>query len=395
VSFKQLLALFPEKHQHRRDIPGQAVANRLEIHPLALRLLPAAKTIYFALEGTPKADAILSRIIATGERASVFDVPSVTLWRDPGLKQVAQTFLRGLGRTKPLVVIVVDADYRENDRVMRQALLLRETLRSYGTNTCVAAPPADLDAEDALLYKGVDDFLAAGGKLEALVVLEREAPFSLALYAQDDGTISGSPLSLAPLLGCRRSADRVVEKLKQLLETGFVSADRSLELVRDEWTGAFKWKGARDDWPTFAIDAERRYADRLVSLREFADSARPSGLTIAETWALEVVRVFHDAGQSRRWAEQPPDREPRRLIYEEAVAATARRLGKKEKTVRDDPEIARAFALGVMIRDFGILMLADLAPVPEIADWLGVSRSTVHNVIKAAMEDRSTSRQSS
>lgn len=187
------------EHEHRRRARGQHVANRFDVHPWALERLRGAELVYLVLEGTPKADAVLTQILADDLNASVCDVPSVTLWKDPGLGRIAERFFRG-----KRIVIVVDADYHENSRVVRQALMLRTRLdHDYGIS-CVAAPPDHRDENGKLRYKGVDDFLFAGGKLHELVVFDRTAPFSFALFASKNGTIRGSVVGLARLLRCRR-----------------------------------------------------------------------------------------------------------------------------------------------------------------------------------------------
>jgi hypothetical protein len=253
-------------HTHRRNVAGQHVANRLDIHPQALERLRDAARVYLVLEGTPKADAVLSRIISTGEAASVLDVPSVTLWRAPELKRVCEEGLRGKD-----VVVVCDADWQENERVVRQALLLRERLRSHGVRSCVAAPPAHGDQAGALLYKGVDDFLAAGGGLDQLVVLDREAPrFPFALYVSREGRIRSTAVGLSPLLRVGKKAERVVEVLQDYMSQGFIAADRSLELDVDSWSGSLGWRGGREEWPTFTVRSDFRYTERLLPLADYA-----------------------------------------------------------------------------------------------------------------------------
>jgi hypothetical protein len=59
---------------------GSKYAKRIDMHPLAVGLLRDAKRIYFGLEGCIKADAMLSAILRSREKASVLSVPSVTLW---------------------------------------------------------------------------------------------------------------------------------------------------------------------------------------------------------------------------------------------------------------------------------------------------------------------------
>lgn len=113
-------------HFHTRPMRGEHVADRLDIHPWALERLHRAERVYFVIEGALKADAILSRIVANNDSASVFDVPSVTLWHAPELRDFAREHLQD-----KLVVVVPDADWRQNVRVVTQALLCREFCSRY------------------------------------------------------------------------------------------------------------------------------------------------------------------------------------------------------------------------------------------------------------------------
>jgi hypothetical protein len=132
---------------------------RIDLHPLARRLLPDAEIVFFVLEGTPKTDAVIS----AGEVA--FGVPSVTCWDPDELSTFADRSLRG-----KKVFVVPDADWSTKPQVERQALRVRTLLRRRGIDAYVCAPP---------FYKGVDDHLGAGGVVQDLVVGGREAPMDL------------------------------------------------------------------------------------------------------------------------------------------------------------------------------------------------------------------------
>jgi hypothetical protein len=310
------------EHKHRRDASGQNVANRIDAHPWALDRLPTAERIYFALEGTPKADAILTRIIATGEPASVFNVPSVTLWKAPELKRFAKQSLVGSPLSQPLVVIVVDADHHENPRVVRQALLLRERLDRYGVRACIAAPPDDRDAGGELLYKGVDDFLAKGGDLDELRVMDRKADFSLALHASEDGTIRRSAVGLAPILldGVRKDPERVRDVLQAYANAGLISIEGSLDLELDDWSGGLVWR----ERPTFIVRPDRRYKQRILRLGDYWSA----GWRIVDIVWSEAQRAA--AGESigaEHWAE--------------GIDKAAKWFGLASKTVRDDELVQR------------------------------------------------------
>jgi hypothetical protein len=289
------------RHTHSYPVAGQHVADRLDIHPWALGRLEGAELVFFALEGTLKADSILSRIIASDAEASVFDTISVTTWPPGELRRVARAHLRG-----KLVVVVPDADWVANRNVIWQALMCREFLRACGVAACVAAPPVPakmLEDANAFLhrkkyechckghgrrgvvgadglcglcggyFKGVDDFLAHGGGLEDLVVVEREAPdHLLALYADKDGVIRGSVWTLAPLLGVRNDAGAVLEKLRFLIEAGALKPSRELRLDI-KCSGLDDWAGKAKDWPTFSVREDLRYRQRFVPLGEYQPKA--------------------------------------------------------------------------------------------------------------------------
>lgn len=147
-------------HPHRRSVTDRrlSVARRLDIHPMAQPLLDTADTVYFGLEGCLKADAILSR------GAAVVSVPSVTLWRTPELDEFAENYLAGRR-----VVVVFDADWATNPKVKLQALLARKYLldEAGAAEVLLTAPPTEPHNEKGdPLYKGVDDFLAAGIELD-------------------------------------------------------------------------------------------------------------------------------------------------------------------------------------------------------------------------------------
>jgi hypothetical protein len=94
-------------HRHTRKVKDKDnnYAKRLDIHPMALERLEAAEIVFFGIEGCLKADAILSAIIREGWNASVFSVPSVSLWNADELKEFATEYLQ-----RKVVIIVPDAD---------------------------------------------------------------------------------------------------------------------------------------------------------------------------------------------------------------------------------------------------------------------------------------------
>lgn len=173
------------EHAHQHDAEaakylfsqGKGLAAHLDIHPWALARLPKARRVYWSMEGCPKADAILTAILKTGEASSVISSASVTLWDAAELEWFVLRWLLSDGyggAGDPQVVLVPDDDYHTNEAVIRQALILRTALREMGlSDVVIAAPPP------AQGRKGVDEYLAQGGTLGGLRRFEREAPGAL------------------------------------------------------------------------------------------------------------------------------------------------------------------------------------------------------------------------
>lgn len=324
---------------------------------------------------TPKNDAVLTEILRTNAEATVFNAPSVTLWNAPELPVFAELFLDGGmqllgGGEKPLVPIVCDADHHTNQMVVRHALFCRETLRGYGVTCCIVAPPDDRDDQDELRYKGVDDFLAEGGKLDDLVVFDREAGFSLALHADEDGTIKGTISGLARVLGVRRDAERVVETLRNHINQGFVTADRKLVLARDEWTGGLGWEGKPADWPKFTIREDLRHTTRFVRLGDY--EPQPA--------AQSLVDLFDEAREQAKLTGVGI-----KEAVETAIRETARRHGTTEGNVRRKTADYRE---GLSAARDEIVVFARMLGIPrdEIAALAGVSEKTVSRIEKSQDE---------
>lgn len=261
--------------------------SRIDLHPWALEMLPHAERVFFVLEGTLKNDAVLS----AGE--AVFSVPSVTLWDSRELSRFAETFL--VGKT---VIVVPDADWFLNPAVDRQALYVRETLRSVaGLQAHIAAPPIE-GLEHGI--KGVDDFLGiGGGTIPQLVVRGREAPMwgsggvkrpggsgiffwgsiqaypdtalkalkGLSLHADADGRVRAPMATLARIMGTRKG--RLLDMLRRYTENpvGWAAfeIEGSLEVaemrVRDRknsrWLRLYDWAQK----PTIIVRPEYRSSE--------------------------------------------------------------------------------------------------------------------------------------
>jgi len=166
------------EHEHQKDARYMGMADvedkRIDMHPWAADLLPDAQRFYFSIEGSFKGDAILTSILETGEAATVFSVPSVTMWRADELEAFAEKYMRDAE-----VIIVPDSDWFTNPLVSLQAFACREWLRRLDIRAHVAAAmpePRRCRLHGSLRggKRGVDDFLADGLGLGDLVVLQRE-----------------------------------------------------------------------------------------------------------------------------------------------------------------------------------------------------------------------------
>ena len=120
------------------------------------------KVVFFVIEGVIKADAVLTYILKHDLKASVFDVPAVWQWDARELAEFARPTC-----SASEVCIVADADgYRNLRGVMTPARLCQMKLKELGIFVYIALPPARTRRK----YKGVDDFLAGGGRLEDLEI---------------------------------------------------------------------------------------------------------------------------------------------------------------------------------------------------------------------------------
>jgi hypothetical protein len=117
--------------------------------------------VFFAIEGCPKSDAMLS------DGAAVFNVPSVGQWNCEELPDFVEEYL-----TDKTVIIVNDHDWETKPEVITQARMCQIVLERLGVPvTHVAAPPATYNG---LETKGYDDLQGAGGHLEDLLVIDSD-----------------------------------------------------------------------------------------------------------------------------------------------------------------------------------------------------------------------------
>jgi hypothetical protein len=161
-------------HTHARRAkdtdPTFRYGKRLDIHPLALRLLPKAEYVFFGIEGEIKADSMLSHILEHRLPASVFSVPSVASWDAPELPLFAETHLQN-----KTVIILADSDAGDASKdVMWQGRRAEIFFQSVlDLDAVLALPPPEFDGVPT---KGIDDHHAAGGSLLDVLVQVVEAP---------------------------------------------------------------------------------------------------------------------------------------------------------------------------------------------------------------------------
>jgi len=150
---------------------GKGHAERIDIHPDGDELFDDPDRVFFAIEGTIKSDAIFSQ----GE--AVFSVPACWQWLTPEMGE----FLDRYDLHDKPVIVVPDADWRQNLHVISAAIQCRAHLEGWGLKRVyIAAPPTGSDGKPLAgpygPMKGVDDFLGAGHSLDEMEVIGRELP---------------------------------------------------------------------------------------------------------------------------------------------------------------------------------------------------------------------------
>lgn len=276
-------------HFHQRyakyNFPsGPDLAKRFDMHTLAAPLFMKARYAFFVIEGSIKADAVLSA------GAAVLSVPSVTLWDAKELYVVSERYLKGR-----LVIIVPDADWNRNDLVNTQARLCQSHLARLGILAHVVAPPINAWLEDHNL-KAVDDHLAAGKTLGELEVIDRdpspnirrfvrdhttrldqmrrdiEAIETLSIHADDVGRLCPTVSAIARMMNTSRG--RVADALDHLEEMGAIARERGEFETRRQWIprkGGKGHYGHQLEWkkpPTITIIPELRATSRQFSLED-------------------------------------------------------------------------------------------------------------------------------
>ena len=266
-------------HLQRAKDHDHGYATRLDVHPIAAKLFGDAEVVFFGIEGCIKADAMLTYILNNDLKASVVSVPAIGNWNAPELPEFAALHL--YGRT---VYIVADADAYQNDSVMEQARLLQTRLRRLGVDDVhIALPPARTRRR----YKGVDDFLVGGGRLEDLGVIDRDPSpaldefvrlherrgdqgrrlsdvlYALSMHAGPDGRSRSSLRSQARVVGT--NVERFRRGLEDLKELGAVKVEGDLSTRKEIWVNRYFGFEYVEDWetrPTIVVAPELRAFDQ-------------------------------------------------------------------------------------------------------------------------------------
>ena len=256
---------------------------------------------------------------------------------------------------------------------------------------CVAAPPAPASrpkcecGTDARLerssgccalcagyFKGVDDYLVAGGELNDLAVLDRRAPlgFPLALYSGPNGEVGKKSIrALAKLMQVAKNGDRVRRALAEMIDLGQVIADRDLDLAADEWTGELgEWHGPASAWPAFTITPVWRYRERELRLGDYW-TVPPCSM---REWAVETS--YFEMGES---LEEAVDG------WYASVASARRQFPHLSQLIAARHATTEALILALAAR--GRSPQEIVATLPTVTGWcppLPVSVSTVRRVIQ-------------
>lgn len=142
----------PGKNDRSKYLFPAAGAKMVDIHPMARGgLKKSRQPVYFCLEGSINADAVLSH------GGLAFSVPGVTMW----LAQNLGDFLPYLRDRE--VYVVTDSDLF-NPMVLHQAMMCVEHLQRRSIDAIHASPVPDKSDPK----RGVGDMLAAGDSLEDL-----------------------------------------------------------------------------------------------------------------------------------------------------------------------------------------------------------------------------------
>jgi hypothetical protein len=296
-SFPDIYALHAwSKDVKDRDKP---LAMRLDVEPRFYELLSKSNVVGFGIEGSVKGSALTSAGWPT------VTVPSVGMWLARELDGAACRYLIG-----KVVVIVPDNDWYANPAVVAQAFLCRTYLRRrLNIWALIAAPPADMFENGNLVKVGVDDYLACGGDLLEMDVIDRDADIELyrewiaarlprksrarrrdwietlavalegfALHASSEGQVELPYATLATVMGLHEK--QVERAARDLLECEALTSNIDVTVRRGIYTPYGNGRGRYDPLglefahrPTFTVAAELRVTDRSTKLRKVLDDS--------------------------------------------------------------------------------------------------------------------------
>lgn len=191
-----------QMHEHYTTVDLTSYAKRLSSHPMGFERIKVTDRVCFALEGCLKEAALVSAGEAT------FSCPSVSLWDAGRWDDEDEPFARELERfardhlVDKAVLVICDSDWEreDDDSVIRQALMARDTLRRYGVRDAhVAAPPhpRNVGCMDHDKH-GVDDHLGpcTKGSVDELVWVDREVRQTFSSWIEANGVRSPSGRAL-------------------------------------------------------------------------------------------------------------------------------------------------------------------------------------------------------
>jgi hypothetical protein len=168
-----------EWHEHETKRDRHFYAKRLSSHPMGFERIAKADFVCFAFEGELKEAALVSAGWAT------FSCPAVGMWDAPELDAFVHNHLIG-----KLVLIIPDSDALQNENVIMQTMLAKERLNFLGALAATVIPTPEqrackLHGQKRSDKRGVDDYLADGGRVEDMTWFTREPGTDLSDWLQE------------------------------------------------------------------------------------------------------------------------------------------------------------------------------------------------------------------
>ncbi len=266
---KKTRYLFPPSPiRNGKKVRGER-AKRFDVHPLAD--LEGSSLGLIVLEGVMKADAALS-----AGWLAVTSVPAITLWGAPELDEGVVRWAKGMD----LVGIVTDSDWYTNPDVIREAVSARDYLRARGVEAVHLSPPKLRGVRKT----GLDDFLAADGRMEDLLIVSLSLPDLagwipgvrvdardrnravlewLVLHATPGGIVAATERGIARELGRDKTA--AGDAIKVLAQAGEVKVLEKGEVTSYDIRSG-RWENSPTKW--FLIEQAIRPLVRTWSLKD-------------------------------------------------------------------------------------------------------------------------------